>query len=406
MFNRKRDIQGEIDWLQKNVSCIKPGDSNDDSDLSFLKPLLQDKRIVLLGENGHGVKEHTEIKSRLIKYLYQELDFRVLVFESSLGACSFSSKQRVNSSKEQLVKQSLFKVWHTKEMVELFTWIKATESSESSMIISGFDIQPSPIENITSEVLMNLFFSIGEVYGNQIQKLEQDILHQYVHSRNSTMSKKERKMKQKELRESYQSLLLLLKQNYTYLQEKFDQETLKIAERVLRNRVQLVDMIAASFMKAIKLRNKMMADNIVWLVQEMFAGEKIIIWSHNNHISKKMKGMIGFKSTFSYVPTEVKQNSYSIGFFMYSGNAADNSRKIYEVKEPEQDSIEYRMQKLGHDVGFLDISKQSKIPENQWLFKYSYTMDEGRDLTLIRPHACFDGLINCSKVNAPTYLEL
>ena len=139
MFNRKRDIQGEIDWLQKNVSCIKPGDSNDDSDLSFLKPLLQDKRIVLLGENGHGVKEHTEIKSRLIKYLYQELDFRVLVFESSLGACSFSSKQRVNSSKEQLVKQSLFKVWHTKEMVELFTWIKATESSESSMIISGFD---------------------------------------------------------------------------------------------------------------------------------------------------------------------------------------------------------------------------------------------------------------------------
>ncbi|MEJ9150350.1 MULTISPECIES: hypothetical protein [Bacillus] len=87
---------------------------------------------------------------------------------------------------------------------------------------------------------------------------------------------------------------------------------------------------------------------------------------------------------------------------MYSGYAAENTRHVYEVQQPEQDSIEFRMQKTGHVVSFLDISKQSKVPENQWLFKYIYTMDEGKDLSIIKPSSCYDGLITCSKTNPPS----
>ncbi|MEJ9150351.1 MULTISPECIES: erythromycin esterase family protein [Bacillus] len=260
--------------------------------------MLKDKKVILLGENGHGVKEHTKIKIKLIKYLYQELDFRVLAFESNLGDCTFSSMQQMDVNAEQLVKQSLFKVWHTDEMVEFFTWLKDMQSYNSPFIFTGFDIQPSSKESITSEALVSIFSYIGEVYGNQIQELEQDMLYQYAHSRRNTMSKKERKVKYKELQANYKNFLLLLKQNYAHLQGEFDQKTLLLVERVLQNRGQLVDMMTANFMKAIKIRNKMMADNIVWLVQEMFAGEKIIICAHNSHIAKRIKGMLDSNQHF------------------------------------------------------------------------------------------------------------
>ncbi|KZD39164.1 hypothetical protein B4083_2267 [Bacillus cereus] len=406
MFWRKNDVQKENNWLHDKVKHIDLGGLEDYSELDFLKPLLHNKKIVLLGENGHGVREHTEIKIKLIKYLYHELNFRVLAFESSLGDCSFTSKHQMDVNAAELMKQSLFKVWHTEEMAEFFTWIKGTHSYNSPLIFTGIDIQPSFQESIMSKELISIFSCVGENYGKQVEELEKEMLYQYIHSRSSTVNKKERKAKYKELQKSYKQLLLLLKQNHTHLQKSFNQKTLLLIERVLKNRERLIEMMASNFMKALKIRNKIMADNIVWLSEEMFKEEKIIIWAHNNHIAKRMQGLIGFKSTFSYVPSYLKQSSYSIGMFMYSGCAAENTRNVYEVLRPEQDSIEFRMQKTGHNISFLDISGQKKVPENAWLFNYTYTMNEGKDLSLIRPSVCYDGLITCSKANAPKYLDV
>ena len=61
-------------WKQK-----KP-----DRDLIFLKEVLKDKRIVLLGEQSHGDGATFEAKVRLIKFLHQELGFTILSFESGL----------------------------------------------------------------------------------------------------------------------------------------------------------------------------------------------------------------------------------------------------------------------------------------------------------------------------------
>ncbi|MCJ7992739.1 erythromycin esterase family protein [Priestia sp. OVS21] len=172
MFKRKRNIENEVNWLSDKVQYVDLVELENYSELNFLKPLLSEKKLVLLGENGHGVKEHTQIKSKLIKYLYQELGFKVLAFESSLGDCSFSSQQQMNMNAEQLIKQSLFKVWHTEEMLDLFAWIKDTQSCQSPLTFTGIDIQPSSKESITSKTLCSIFSHIEEAYGNEIMDLE------------------------------------------------------------------------------------------------------------------------------------------------------------------------------------------------------------------------------------------
>jgi len=88
-------------WLSDNavsLNSINPEQTGSDAriapekfaDLEALKPLLQDKRIVYLGESSHGAAQYNSAKTRLIQYLHQELGFNVIAFETNLGQCSRS----------------------------------------------------------------------------------------------------------------------------------------------------------------------------------------------------------------------------------------------------------------------------------------------------------------------------
>jgi erythromycin esterase len=406
MFYRKNNISSEIDWLKDHTYSIQLHELDDHSDFYFLKPLLQNKRIVFLGENGHGVAEHSLIKTKMIKYLHKELGFQILAFESSFSDCNLCFYQQDQLDTRQLMKHSLFRVWHTEEVETLFRYIKETQLSNQPLILTGFDIQPASRDYITDKFLSKVFSNIDKAYGEKIVELEQEILYQYINSRNKSISKKERKQKCKELMKFYKEFLLLLDKNSLELQNKFGKDVFLLVNRILQNRISLIQMISSHFMKAIKIRNKAMADNISWLAQEMFPNEKMIIWAHNGHIMKRSRSLLGFPSTFSYLPPKVKEFSYIIGFFMYSGQASENNRSVYGVQQPNEDSIEFRIKQVGHEIGFLDISHQRKVPQNRWLFKHTYTMHEGKQLSLIKPSVCYDGLVVCTKITPPRYINL
>ncbi|WP_420768489.1 erythromycin esterase family protein [Parageobacillus thermoglucosidasius] len=406
MFHRKNNISSEIDWLKGHTYRIQLHEFDDDSDLYFLKPLLQNKRIVFLGENGHGVAEHSLIKTKMIKYLHKELGFRVLAFESSFSDCGLCFYQQDQLDARQWMRHSLFKVWHTEEVEMLFHYAKETQLSNHPLILTGLDIQPTSSDHITGKFLAEVFSNMDKAYGEKMVELEQEMFYQYANSRNLSISKKERKRKCKEWMKLYQEFLLLLDENSLELQNKFGKDVFLLVNRILQNRISLIQMISSRFMKAIKIRNKAMADNISWLAQEMFPNEKIIIWAHNGHIVRQSRRLLGFSSTFSYLPPKIKEFSYTIGFFMYSGQAAENNRSVYEVRQPGQDSIEFRIKQAGHEIGFFDISQQRKVPQNRWLFQHTYTMHEGKQLNLIKPSACYDGLVVCSKTSSPTYINL
>jgi erythromycin esterase len=61
--------------------------AGDFSDLAPLADFVGNRRIVLLGESGHGVAEFNHLKVRLVKYLHEELGFDVVAFESSFYEC-------------------------------------------------------------------------------------------------------------------------------------------------------------------------------------------------------------------------------------------------------------------------------------------------------------------------------
>jgi erythromycin esterase len=73
-------------WLQQNAQAFSSTDpANDDfSDLEKFGDAIGDARIVSLGEQSHGAGTEFDLKTRLVKYLHQKKGFDVLMLESGL----------------------------------------------------------------------------------------------------------------------------------------------------------------------------------------------------------------------------------------------------------------------------------------------------------------------------------
>lgn len=100
---------------------IKSLTSEDYSDLSFLKPLLKDKTVVSLGENFHRVGEYASMKTRLVKYLHEELGFEVIAFESGLAEASVVNDVADELTAAEMMDNSIFDVWKSAETLSCST---------------------------------------------------------------------------------------------------------------------------------------------------------------------------------------------------------------------------------------------------------------------------------------------
>jgi erythromycin esterase len=78
-------------WIKSNSYGLALSDTGNYQDLSNLKNILKDNKVVFLGENSHGVSEFTLLKSRMIRYLHDSLGFDVLAFESNASDAYYAN---------------------------------------------------------------------------------------------------------------------------------------------------------------------------------------------------------------------------------------------------------------------------------------------------------------------------
>lgn len=84
-------------------------------DIEKIRDVLSKKKIVLLGESAHGVKEQNRNRVALIKKLHSEAGFNTLYIESTKP-----SERLLNySSAEAFIEKELHDVYHTEEVLEL-----------------------------------------------------------------------------------------------------------------------------------------------------------------------------------------------------------------------------------------------------------------------------------------------
>jgi erythromycin esterase len=391
------------DWIKSNHYKIRSlsADDLDFSDLQFLQPLIGDRRLVQLGESSHGVSEFNQAKVRLIKFLHQEMGFTVIAFESSIYESFFANENADTLSDLEMMKNSIFGVWHCQETLELFKYIKETRDTSRPLILAGFDIQISSSRGLVNrpENFAEVVANLDPVYAKEVLTTDKDFLVKRI----TTLSPEDK--------EKYKSF-------YAALTDWFDismDELLSIYASnphiplVMRqtswSMIQYIDILTTEGITRTNIRDKRMADNVVYLLNTLYPEEKIMIWAHNYHIQYDIgEWDASVRSMGSWLINPLRDELYTIGLFMYEGRAAYNSRRLYTIKPAAENSLEAIMYYTGEDYSFVDLLYQEWDEGNSWMFEKIYFYGWGLFGHLQTHKNQLDAILFVKEVKPPAYL--
>ncbi|SFE76929.1 erythromycin esterase [Paenibacillus algorifonticola] len=389
----------EGSWVRRNTVRLPEPEGCTDSDFEPIRQYIGDKRIVWLGENSHGISQTNTLKSKLISFLYTEMNFKVIAFESGLSECYSVNGMKNQLSSEEIMQQSIFSLWRTKETLPLFELIKSTDLS-----LTGIDFQPSSKVNPLREMLQTQ----GELEKATIEEL--NLLAEYSvqwYARIGEFRAKRKRIPKEilaEYEDSKTEKLRTIKQLRSELLSRPRNQVLLVLDRYLENTAVFLNSIALSSREYAKRRDQMMADNLEWLLTVLYPCEKVIVWAHNAHIFKNFKSFTGYRPMGSLVSKRIVEDSYYVGLFMYQGTAALNHGSDYTLIKPRKKSLEDYMNHQEAEVGLIDFSQVEVKPENKWISRRTIILESGSFERLIVPNKQLDGIFFIKNVSPPNYL--
>lgn len=117
-----------VAWIRTNAIPIQTLNAGSGfTDLAPLKAILQDARIVGLGESTHGTSEFQTAKHRLFEFLVKEMGYTVFTLEAA-----YSDAQPMNDyilhgkgSRADVLSKVGYTVWDTEEFAAMVDWMRA-----------------------------------------------------------------------------------------------------------------------------------------------------------------------------------------------------------------------------------------------------------------------------------------
>lgn len=138
------------EWLRNRAirldltAGLEAATALDDSALADWANALTSVAVVGLGEATHGTAEFALLKSRLVRWLVERLDFGVLALEASPDACRALDAYVVSGHGDarSALRSTGYWVWSTEEMVPLLEWLRGHNADlepERRVRIVGLD---------------------------------------------------------------------------------------------------------------------------------------------------------------------------------------------------------------------------------------------------------------------------
>ena len=361
--------------------------SEDFSDLEFLVPLLEGKRIVQLGESAHGIGEFDRVKARLVKFLHRRLGFDVLAFESSLAECHLADGGVGVDAPVDTMRHCIFGVWHAEETVPVFEELAAQRKGARPLTLAGFDTQNSSGNSV--EVSKRLLAAAGG---------DAD-LASAVEKANAALKYGIDSAQAQAFVATYEALATKIEARRATPGRGIDEDAW--LARAAWSRARFAEQL--SFPTAAPeggaARDRGMADNLDFLLDRAYPGRKVIVWAHNYHVSRVAEGRI--RPMGSWVAQRRGAETYTIALFMGRGVGAQNDRTPYEIKSPLDNSLEAIMANAGWLMSFVDLG--SARPAS-WRAEEIKARSWGLELDTLVPAKTYDAVLYIDRVGPPAYL--
>ncbi len=400
-FVRKSTRNRWKEQIRRTASEIRTN-----NDLSFIDHFIKDKRIILLGENSHGIAEYFKTKTEFIRYLHLHHGFNVVVLESGLLEATLCKHFLSDHSPEKQIQNCLLDIYHNKEMEPLFN-----KKWAQSLKISGMD--PQPTYPLISECMTDwLKKHIDNGLYETIKALEK----RFFEIDKEMMLKITRSLKKRTRMaiEDYEGVLKAIEIKLKNVSNPEIQRMFLLIHRGIQNRLQWLQLNLKGYLTSGVQRGFYMFQNLEWLMNHYYKNEKIIVWAHNFHIRKRRPlpaKLLGIKSVGHWLQKKYADDFYAIGLYAGSGTFATQLLVELEIDTKKKDH--YHLESLLYESSesdlFLPLDVKSQITDKKMWFKRRWWLLESGFLGLspkvIYPQNYYDAIIFIRKVTSPKYFK-
>ncbi|MGE0173384.1 MAG: erythromycin esterase family protein [Oligoflexales bacterium] len=398
---------------QHPLSRIVTQSDDQFEDLAFLQGLLQDKRIVQLGESSHGSKEYTSGKIRLIKYLHEKQGFNVIAFESGLFECTEAWQNQESKDAVDLMRSCIFGGWHTEETLELFHYLKDQAAAGTPLALTGFDPQLSSGRGDAhrTKVVVEAVRLMDSDYAQEVQTLFvdfYDLNRKFFEDFGTDPNKARGTVRQ--YRKQFQGRFNALSQFFSKNKRRYmsdygwPESKVRWIQKYGETPKQLIEVFAQDLSDrgAINMRDYYMAENLAWLCDTIYPSEKIIVWAHNAHIAHDANVWTTYPMGY-FLKKRFAESLYSIGLYAYAGETAGDKGPV-PIRQHIDASLESTLHQSGAKYAFFDFSREEYRDASSFLFEPFMTQYWGVTDDPLTLKKSYDGVLFLEESSLPTFL--
>jgi erythromycin esterase len=374
-----------VAWLAKNATRIQSLDLSDGdfSDLEPLRAALKGARVVMLGEHPHDDGTTFVAKTRLVRFLHEQMGFNVLAFESGLYDCPKAWEFLAKGEEARAaLSRGVFAVWSgSREVQPLLDYIGKESKSAHPLELAGVDSQTtgSAAEDFLAADLA-AFLSridpklaqgeewnrIARVIGQLNQSVwetreapvppasEQEAFARTIERWRSLIAEHDRSPATQPWSGSFWRQLLASLRAFAEQEWRTDYSDIK---KFLENTPVAV----------YNMRDVQMGQNLLWLANERFPKEKIIVWATTGHNARAVSTIKTSDPKYARLFTgwtpmgetawkTLGNQLYAIGFISQEGEVARYfTAHTTTIPPSSRDSLEDLFTRASFETAFVDF---------------------------------------------------
>jgi len=354
----------EIAAQAKPFNSVDAGSGFDD--LAALDPIIGDARIVALGEASHGTAEFFRMKHRLLEYLVEKKGFTVFALETIWPDTAVVDRYiKAAGGDAAGAVRVMNHPWHTKEIQAMVQWMadyNRTRGDRAPISFSGFDAEPEA--KSARKCAVEFFGRLGSTERTEITQLYQGL--DQIDSA-SAAEKKQQLVQAAKALELFDARREALVKGAAPSEYTFARQCARIVHQV-------AELSLASAVDAPLVRDRMMAENARWLIEEAYPNQKIVLSAHNAHVATAP--VMGYRPMGSYLREAFGRQmvvlalAFERGTVRAAGKEDQRDYRSMNVDPPLPSGVEALLARAGLPRFMLDFRRvDPRSAFGAWLAK-------------------------------------